>query len=85
MSATRYNRPHVDIFICIEMTRERKKHPVSFLGASYAYIYGHQVAYISGISVSSSLVKACLFKIHSHECFLFIQNFQNLFSPSSLT
>ena len=33
MSATRYKRPHVDIFICIEMGRERnqgiiKKHPV---------------------------------------------------------
>ena len=35
MSATRYKRPHVDIFICIEMVRERnqgiiliKKHPV---------------------------------------------------------
>ena len=23
MSTTRYKRPHVDIFICIEMTRER--------------------------------------------------------------
>ena len=33
MSATRYKRPHVDIFICIEMARERnriikKNHPV---------------------------------------------------------
>ena len=33
MSATRYKKPHVDILICIEMTRERnlgikKKHPV---------------------------------------------------------
>ena len=33
MSATRYKRPDVDIFICIEMARERnrimkKKHPV---------------------------------------------------------
>jgi hypothetical protein len=33
MSATHYKKPHVDIFICIEMARERnrvikKKHPV---------------------------------------------------------
>ena len=35
MSATRYKKPHVDILICIEMTRERnlgikKKHPVLY-------------------------------------------------------
>ena len=42
MSATRYKKPHVDILICIEMTRERnlgikKKHPVyCIIGARVA-------------------------------------------------
>ena len=39
MSATRYKKPHVDILICIEMTRERnlgiKKTPGIFLSHAF--------------------------------------------------
>jgi len=43
MSATRYKKPHVDILICIEMTRERnqgiKKTPGTYMSISQNGIF----------------------------------------------